>query len=112
MHIQLTVADHEQNGFVSLARWRRMTEADVREAVARVGEEISDDMEPDIKTAPFAFILDICDGFDIHDIGERCLPTQIAARLAPDQVRAWLDERPDPDAVISRAIPIIEKFSV
>lgn len=108
LHVVLTVADHEQNGFVSLARWPDTIEAEARAFIARQDESITDESEPDIKTAPFTFILDLMEANgDMIDSGKRCLPTQNAMALAPDQVRRWLDERPVPDCVINRAVPIL-----
>jgi hypothetical protein len=72
--VTLTVADHEQNGFVALARWNFPDEVAAR-----------------------AFILDLHDerGDTVDD--SRNLPMQSVMRLAPVQVSEWLDERPDPD---------------
>jgi hypothetical protein len=107
MHIELTVADHDKNGFVSLARWPAMSEAEALAVLAGIDAEISDEIEPDIKTANFTFILDLRHGSELVDTGKRLLPTQVAMRLAPDHVRRWLDERPEPDEVINRRIPMI-----
>lgn len=103
----LTVADHDQNGFVAIAKWSRLSGAQARAFIASQDAAVSDDSEPNIKTAAFTFILDLVDekSGDIMDTGKRCLPTQIAMSLAPDQVRRWLEERPDPDSVINRAVP-------
>lgn len=102
----LTVADHDQNGFVHLARWSKLCEASARGFIAAIDEQIDDDAEPDIKTASQTFILDLWDGHDCIGNGKRLLPMQIAMSLAPDQVRAWLEERPDPDSTIYRPIPV------
>ncbi|GGB09120.1 hypothetical protein GCM10011491_41340 [Brucella endophytica] len=110
MRIELTVADHEKNGFVTLARWPRMSKAETLAAVAAIDAEISDEMEPDRLTGPFTFILDIMDGYDLHDTGQRSLPMQVAMRLAPDQVRTWLEERPEPDDAIDRRVPVLSRF--
>ena len=100
--VVLTVADHDQNGFVALGHWSELTEAEARDFIRRMDDQISDEMEPDNETAAFSFILDLWCGSDCIDNGERILPTQIAMSLAPSQVRAWLDERPDPDSVAMR----------
>lgn len=108
LHVILTVADHEKNGFVSLARWPDMSEAEARSFIARQDDGITDESEPDIKTAPFTFILDLMDADgDMIGNSERCLPTQNAMALAPDQVRRWLEERPVPDCVINQAVPLV-----
>lgn len=105
--IVLTAADHEQNGFVSLAKWSNLTEAQARSFIDAIDASISDDAEPDIKTAPFTFILDLMDdsNWDCIDTGKRMLPMQVAMSLAPDEVRRWLDERPEPDCAANRAVP-------
>lgn len=100
--VVLTVADHDQNGFVALGLWPNLTEAAARNFIQRIDDRVSDEMEPDIRTAAFTFILDLWRETDCIDNGKRCLPTQVAMSLAPAQVRAWLDERPDPDSVAMR----------
>ena len=57
--VVLTVADHEQNGFVSLARWRFADQKEALEFIASEDAKVMPDAEPDIKTAPFSFILDL-----------------------------------------------------
>lgn len=101
----LTVADHEQNGFVHLAKWSFPSEDEARKFIAIVDREVTDESEPDIKADAFTFILDLWDGKDMIDNGERLLPMQVAMSLAPEQVRQWLDERPDPDSVMGRLVP-------
>jgi len=101
----LTVADHEQNGFVHLVRWPFASMAEARAFVRSVDGEVTDESEPDIRSAAFTFILDLCDGWDTVDNGKRLLPTQVAMSIAPEAVRDWLDERPDPDSVSGRRIP-------
>lgn len=108
MSVVLTVADHEQNGFVSIARWTSQSEAEARLFIASIDAGIDDDSEPDNKTAAYAFVLDLIDANgDCVDTGKRMLPTQVAMSLAPDQVRRWLEERPIPDAVMHRAVPVL-----
>jgi hypothetical protein len=104
----LTVGDHEQNGFVALAQWPRLSEPDARRFIANTDALVSDDNEPDVKTAAFTFILDLVDPrSDVIDNGKRLLPTQVAMSLAPQQVRDWLHERPVPDDVIRRPVPVL-----
>lgn len=111
-HIILTVADHDQNGFVALARSPAMTEAEARAFIEAKDALVTDESEPDIATGPFTFILDLMEANgDCIDTGKRCLPTQIAMSLAPEQVRQWLDERPDPDSVMDRHIPTLESLT-
>lgn len=108
MKIQLTAADHEQNGFVTLAQWLVADEALARRIVSQIDGTISDEQEPDIRTAPFTFILDLVDAnSDLVDTGLRQLPLQVAMRLAPEQVQDWLNSRPDPDAVFHRKVPTL-----
>jgi hypothetical protein len=102
----LTVADHDKNGFVHLARWPNLSEIDARAFIGSIDGEITDDSEPDIKTASHTFILDLWDGRDLIDNGKRLLPMQVAMSLAPDQVQDWLNERPEPDSVIRRPVPL------
>lgn len=97
--VVLTVADHEQNGFVSLARWSFPNEKAARAFMASEDAAIPEGAEPDHldPDVAFTFLLDLADGrWDVVDNG-RCLPLQAVMRLAPDQVREWLDERPNPD---------------
>jgi hypothetical protein len=107
----LTVADHDQNGFVALAKWPNLSEAEARAFIDAQDALVNDESEPDIKTAAFTFILDLMDdeNRDLVDTGKRQLPMQIAMSLAPDQVRRWLDERPVPDLAISHAVPSMSK---
>ena len=105
--VVLTVADHDQNGFVHLARWDGFSETAARQFIETIDDLVSDDSEPDNKTASFAFILDLWDGQDCIDNGNRSLPTQVAMSLAPEQVQNWLLERPDPDSVCDRPIAIL-----
>lgn len=103
----LTVADHDQNGFVALAKWTGLTEQAAREFIEATDRSIQDEAEPD-SAGPFNFILDLVEGeewSDMIDTGKRFLPTQTAMSLAPDAVRQWLEERPDPDSVFYRAVP-------
>lgn len=97
--VVLTVADHEQNGFVALARWQFADETLARAFIAAEDAAISEGAEPDHRDPDiaFTFILDLHDGrYNCVDSG-RNLPTQAAMRLAPDQVREWLNMRPAPD---------------
>ncbi len=95
----LTVADHEKNGFIALSRSNLLSEADARRVISATDALVDDDAEPDNKTAPYTFILDLMGpNHTLVDNSNRLLPTQIAMSLAPDEVRQWLDERPDPDA--------------
>jgi hypothetical protein len=89
--VVLTVVDHEQNGFVSLARWEFPNEAAARAFMAAEDAAIPEGAEPDSRDpdVAFTFLLDLDNG--------RNLPLQAAMRLAPDQIREWLTERPDPD---------------
>lgn len=98
--LRLTVADHEQEGFVHLARWARTDRASAMKTIDRVMDLIDADAEPDRVEAPFWFILDLveADGFSQEYEGPKMLPTQIASRLAPEQVARWLRDRPDPDS--------------
>ncbi|MBZ9759431.1 hypothetical protein LB553_00830 [Mesorhizobium sp. CA8] len=105
-HVVLTVADFEQNGFVALAQWSGLSEEAARSFIAEQDAAVSDDAEPDSDTAPFAFILDLMTpNGDCVDNGKRMLPTQVAMSLAPEQVRLWLEERPDPDSAMYRRVP-------
>jgi hypothetical protein len=108
MNIILTVADHEQNGFVALAAWNDLPEPQARALISAIDGSISDEAEPDSKTASFTFILDLMNGDeDLLDTGSRFLPTQLAMAIAPDQVRGWLNARPVPDSVFHRRPPIL-----
>jgi hypothetical protein len=106
MYVVLTVGDHEKNGFVALAAWRFPSETAARAFMQEHDDAVEDGAEPDIKTAPFTFVLDLMAGIhDMLDNGNRNLPIQVAMKLAPDQVRRWLDERPEPDDVAGRPVP-------
>ena len=99
-HIRLTVADYDNNGFVHLARWEETDRQAARAAIDGVMALIDPEAEPHPTEAPYWFILDLVedDGFSQEYEGPKNLPTQIASRLAPEQVAWWLEVRPDPDA--------------
>jgi len=108
--IILTVADHEKNGFVNIARMLYPNEACARKIIEAVDAKIDDDSEPDQDDASFWFILDLHLGDrddQCTDTSRRRLPTQIARQIAPALVDAWLQERPDPDSVAQSPIPRI-----
>lgn len=107
MRVVLTVADHEQNGFVSLAQWVGMNESEARAFIAEQDALVSDDAEPDIMSAPFTFILDLFSQGDLIDTGEHSLPLQVAMKLAPKQVQEWLNKRPFPNDVLNNSIPVL-----
>ena len=108
MWIELCVGDHVQNGFCYLARWDRADEATCRAALDAIDELIDPEAEPDEKTEDYTFILDLWeDDLNMIDNNKRNLPLQIAMRIAPDQVSHWLDERPEPESVISLPIPAL-----
>lgn len=108
MEIILTACDHSQNGFVALAQWPGLPEDQARRLISVVDSAVSDDSEPDNAECEFSFILDLMDGPDsCVDTGARCLPTQQAMRLAPQQVQAWLSERPEPDSCFFQEPPIL-----
>lgn len=109
MKIRLTVADHDRNGFVTLAEWPLMPEQEARSLIAGVDATVSAEAEPDHKDAPFWFILDLIgvpDG-DLLDTSSKALPTQTAMAIAPEPVQAWLNERPEPDLVMYRRAPLL-----
>lgn len=107
--VVLTVGDHEQNGFIHLARWQFPEEADARSFIAAENAMIADGAEPDHMTEPFTFILDLHEGVRCENMVDesRNLPLQSVMRLAPDQVRQWLDERPEPDSIAFMSVPIL-----
>lgn len=97
--VVLTVADHEQNGFIALARWNFPDESAARSFIEAEDAAIPEGAEPDHNDpdVAFTFLLDLHDGrWDCVDNG-RNLPLQSVMRLAPDQVRRWLAERPNPE---------------
>jgi len=103
--VELTVGDHEQNGFVHLARWKFENERAARAFIEAENAAIQPGSEPDLKTDAFTFILDLHDVDLANDYASmvdnsRELPTQQAMRLAPEQVQRWLEERPEPDSVM------------
>lgn len=104
--VVLTVGDHDKNGFIALARWPYPTEQEARAFIASVDAQVDDDSEPDLRTASYTFILDLCEGNDTIDNGKRLLPTQVAMSLAPALVQQWLTERPEPDERASHPIPL------
>ena len=100
--VELTVGDHEQNGFIHLARWQFPDEAAARAFIAAENAAIPEDAEPDAKTDAFTFILDLHEGVRCENMvdNSKNLPMQSAMRLAPEQVQQWLAERPDPDSAV------------
>lgn len=109
MNIILTACDRDKDGFVAVAKWIDITQAAARLIIEAIDSLVDDDAEPRNASDAFAFILDLMDDKtgDMIDTGKRLLPTQLAMSLAPDQVSAWLKERPDPDCVINQRVPII-----
>ncbi|OEI83698.1 hypothetical protein GRI33_06150 [Brucella sp. BO3] len=109
MNIVLTACDREKDGFVAVAKWIDITQAAARLVIEAIDSLVDDDAEPRNASDAFAFILDLMDDKtgDMIDTGKRLLPTQLAMSLAPDQVSAWLKERPDPDCVINQRVPIV-----
>lgn len=99
--VQLTVGDHEQNGFVGVARWQFPDEPAARAFIDAENAAIPEGAEPDHKTDAFTFILDLHSGTRCENMIDtsRNLPLQSAMRLAPEQVQGWLTERPEPDSV-------------
>lgn len=101
-YIMLTVGDFDNNGFVSLAATDLMHDDHARSLIADVDALVDPAAEPG-DDASFAFILDLMrPNGDCEDTGKRRLPLQVAARLAPEAVSAWLSERPDPNTVMHR----------
>ena len=109
MNIILTACDREKDGFVAVAKWIDITQAAARLIITAIDSQVDDEAEPRNASDAFAFILDLIDdkSGDMIDTGKRLLPTQLAMSLARDQVSAWLKERPEPDCVINRRVPII-----
>lgn len=109
MNIILTACDNEKNGFVAIAKWIDITPAAACLIIEAIDSQVDDEAEPRLSSDAFAFILDLMDDKtgDMIDTGKRLLPTQMAMLLAPDQVSVWLKERPDPDTVINRRLPIL-----
>lgn len=107
--VELTVGDHDQNGFVHLARWQFPDEAAARAFIATENAAIPAGAEPDHMTEPFTFILDLHEGVRCENMvdNSRNLPMQSAMRLAPDQVQWWLNARPEPDSMIDLNSPLL-----
>jgi hypothetical protein len=100
--IVLTVADHEKNGFVTLAKTNRITEEEARRFISAVDDVVDPEAEPGAD-ASFAFVADLVSGDgDLVDTGTRLLPLQLAMAIAPEAVSTWLEERPDPNRVMHR----------
>lgn len=96
--IILTVADHEQDGFLALAHWPVTSMADGLAAIRAVDASISDEEAGDSKVDAFNFLLDLhSDAHNCDDTSEKCLPLQLAMRIAPDAVQNWLNTRPNPN---------------
>lgn len=100
--VELTVGDHIQNGFCHIARWLFPDEAQARAFIQNENDLIDDGAEPDHMVEDYTFILDLHEGDITLTGGElvdtsRNLPLQSAMRLAPDLVREWLENRPDPN---------------
>lgn len=107
MNIILTVADHEQNGFVALAQWSGLSEEEGNHIIAAVNAAIPDEAEPDAATEPYTFILDLMDGAHTRIDESRLLPMQLAMRVAREQVTYWLEDRPVPDLVSNKVPPTL-----
>jgi len=108
--IELTVADHLQSGFLALAHWPVASLDEGQAAIAAIDALIPDDADEDPDRDDFNFILDLhqSDAWpEPNCVGnsEKLVPLQLAMRIAPDEVAAWLETRPDPDRVLNRPSP-------
>lgn len=107
--VVLTVADHDWNGFIGLARMSFGDEEEARTFLRKVDALIDGSSEPDQEDAAYWFILDRHPGGrtdDLEETSERRIPTQVAQRIARKQVDAWLSGRPDPN-LVTGPIPLI-----
>ena len=110
MHvIQMTVADHLHNGFVTLAQTSTMSLEHAQHYFNNVTERIDKSALPD-ENSDYWFLLDIfsikAGEVDTH-VSELILPLQEAFRIAYDDVQWWLNERPRPSEVLYRLPSII-----
>lgn len=100
LYLELTVADHEANGFVGLARWRIADMAQGEQLLAELDRLTPSEAAGDPKTDPYTFIMDLRGADDdLLQTSQLCLPLQIAMRLAPERVTWWMNTRPDPDSL-------------
>lgn len=98
-YIALTFGDHKQNGVHQIAKWFVPSKSIGMDLAQRFNAEIPADAVPDVSIAEFTFILDVFDsnGDFEQPANTVCLPMQDAMRHAPEQVKWWLENRPDPN---------------
>ena len=106
MHvIRMTVADHLNNGFVTLAQTPTMSLEYAQRYLNNVAERIDKSALPD-ENSDYWFLLDIfsikAGEVDTH-VSELKLTLQEACRIAYDDVQWWLNERPRTYAVFNRS---------
>lgn len=116
-YIALTFGDHKQNGVHQIAKWHVPSKSVGMELVEQFNRSIPADAAPDATEAEVTFILDIFDANGDLDQPENavCLPMQDAQRLAPEQVKWWLERRPDPNEWVKKhnwAVPDLGKWPV
>ncbi|KZL24243.1 hypothetical protein [Pseudovibrio sp. Ad37] len=111
MYITLTVGDNRQNGCIYLARWNIESRQQGLKTLSDVDQTIEDEAAGDPDKDPFFFILDLFED-ETEQIGtnSKCLPLQLASRLAPEQVSSWLDKRPNPDRIEEKPPLILDEF--
>jgi hypothetical protein len=109
--VELTVADHVQDGFVPLARWEVSSFAD-GERLLQIASRMTGDSPENPKTDDYNLILDLhdCEVESFPNlVDETFISLQVAMRLAPEAVKSWLSTRPKPDTApdcgLSRGCP-------
>lgn len=93
-HFELVVADHKQNGFLTLATFPSFLN-DIVEGHLQKLEELFPKKEFESETSDHDFLMDVWNEDGLIDT--HIVPMQFASRIAKDQVAAWIGEKPDPN---------------
>lgn len=106
MYVVLTVCDHEKNGFISLAKWFFENDELAKKFINHIEELIK--IEENKNEENCSFIIEINGTTNDIRFTSINLNLKHALLIAPEQVRSWLAEKPDPEKTFFRAVPTLE----
>lgn len=105
-HFELTVADHDQNGFHALAVFPSFNDDKIKDDFGALNKLFPQEEFDIAKAESHSFLIDIRDSDgDLYD--QITVPLQFANLIAEDAVREWQNKRPNPDdALMSGHMPM------